>query len=157
VTFRSAVQATLAAAPLPKATYASYAQGAAAAAMFSVLVVLISLLLGARTRELTDARLATMGLSAWQARRVGVVEAIPFIVAAGVGGVIAAVALVPLIAPALDLSVFTGIAASVRFQPDIPTLALSAGALVLLALATLAGQAVAAHRRGVGRALRVGE
>jgi putative ABC transport system permease protein len=157
VTFRSAVQASLAAAPLPGATYTTYAQGAAAAAVFSVLVVLISLLLGARTRELTDARLATMGLSAGQARRVGVVESIPFIAAAAVGGVVAAVALVPLIAPTLDLSVFTGGPASVRFQPDIPTLVIAAVVLVVLALATLAGQAAAAHRRGVGRALRVGE
>jgi len=157
VAFRSGMQASLAAAPLPKATYLAYAEGSAAAAVFSVLVVLISLLLGARTRELVDARLSTMGLSAWQARRVGVVEAIPFILAGAAGGVLALIALVPLIGPALDLSVLTGASGSVRIQPDVPSLVLGSVALVVLAMGTLAGQAAAAHRRGIGRSLRVGE
>jgi len=157
VAFRSGMQVSLAAAPLPKATYLAYAEGSAAAAVFSVLVVLISLLLGARTRELVDARLSTMGLSAWQARRVGVVEAIPFILAGAAGGVLALIALVPLIGPALDLSVLTGASGSVRIQPDVPSLVLGSVALVVLAMATLAGQAAAAHRRGIGRSLRVGE
>jgi putative ABC transport system permease protein len=157
VTFRSAIQAALASAPLPQAAYLTYAQGSAAAALFSVLVVLISLLLGGRARELVDARLATMGLSAWQARQVGIVEAVPFILAAAAGGVAAAIALVPLIGPELDLSVFTGGSASVSVQPDVTALAVAAGGLVVLALGTLACQAVAAHRRGVARSLRVGE
>jgi putative ABC transport system permease protein len=157
VTFRSAIQAALASAPLPQAAYVTYAQGSAAAALFCVLVVLISLLLGGRARELVDARLATMGLSAWQARQLGIVEAVPFILAAAAGGVAAAVALVPLIGPELNLSVFTGGSASVSIQPDVTALAVAAGGLVLLALGTLACQAVAAHRRGVARSLRVGE
>jgi putative ABC transport system permease protein len=157
VTFRSQVLANLAAAPLPRATYVAYAEGSGAAALFSVLVVLIALMLGARSRELVDARLSTMGLSAWQARRVGIVEAIPLIVAAAVGGIIAVIVLVPLISPALDLSVFTGTASSVRIEPDIPTLLAGAGGLVVLAMATLAVQATAARRRGIGRDLRVGE
>jgi putative ABC transport system permease protein len=157
VTFRSAIQAALASAPLPQAAYLTYAQGSAAAALFCVLVVLISLLLGGRARELVDARLATMGLSAWQARQVGIVEAVPFILAAVAGGVAAAVALVPLIGPELDLSIFTGGSASVSVQPDVTALAVAAGGLVLLAMGTLACQAVAAHRRGVARSLRVGE
>jgi putative ABC transport system permease protein len=157
VTFRSQVLAGLASAPLPRAAYLAYALGSAAAALFSVLVVLISLLLGARTRELVDARLATMGLSAWQARRVGIVETIPLIVAAAIGGVIAAIALVPLISPELDLSVFTGTAGNVQVEPDVAILAIGAAGLVLLALATLMVQAAAAHRRGIGRLVRVGE
>lgn len=157
LTFRSVVLANLASAPLPSAIYQTYAAGSAAAALFSVLVVLISLMLSARTRELIDARLSTMGLSAWQARRVGIVEAIPLILAAAVGGVIAAIALVPLIAPALDLSVFTGAPGSVHMEPDIPTLAIGSAGLVLLALATLAVQSAAGHRRGIGQWTRVGE
>jgi putative ABC transport system permease protein len=157
VTFRSQVLAGLTSAPLPRATYLAYALGSAAAALLSVLVVLISLLLGARTRELVDARLATMGLSAWQARRVGIVEAVPLIVAAAIGGVIAAIVLVPLISPVLDLSVFTGTAGSVQIRPDIPSLAIGAAGLLVLALGTLAGQAAAAHRRGIGRLIRIGE
>jgi putative ABC transport system permease protein len=157
VTFRSAVQKSLAAAPLPRASYLAYAQGSAAAALFCVLAVLISLMLGARARELVDARLSTMGLTAWQARKVGIVEAVPFILAAAVGGVVTAVALVPLIGPVLDLSVFTGAPGSVHIQPDVAILVIGSAALVLLALATLAAQAAAAHHRGIGRSLRVGE
>lgn len=157
VTFRSQVLASLTSAPLPRAAYLAYALGSAAAALFSVLVVLISLLLGARTRELVDARLATMGLSAWQARRVGIIETAPLIVAAAIGGVIAVIVLVPLISPVLDLSVFTGTAGSVQIRPDIPSLAIGAAGLVVLALGTLAVQAAAAHRRGIGRLIRVGE
>jgi putative ABC transport system permease protein len=169
VTFRSQVLAGLISAPLPRATYLAYALGSAAAALFSVLVVLISLLVGARTRELVDARLATMGLSAWQARRVGIVEAVPLIVAAAIGGVIAAIVLVPLISPVLDLSVFTGTAGSVQIRPDLPSLAIGAAGLVVLALGTLAVQAATARRHGgglggraqgehsIGRLTRVGE
>jgi putative ABC transport system permease protein len=157
VAFRTQVLASLASAPLPRATYVAYAEGSGAAALFSVLVVLISLMLGARSRELVDARLSTMGLSAWQARRVGFVEAIPVIVAAAIGGVIAVIVLVPLISPVLDLSVFTGTTGSVQIRPDIPTLLAGAGGLVVLALVTLAVQAAAARRRGIGRALRVGD
>jgi len=157
VASRQAVQAGLAAEPLPKAAYLTYAQGSAAAALFSALVVLIALLLGAHTRELVDARLATMGLSDLQARQVGVVEAVPFIAAAAIGGVAAATALIPLIAPALNLSLFTGAPGSVHIVPDINALTIGAAGLVVLALATLAGQAAAAHRRGIARSLRVGE
>jgi putative ABC transport system permease protein len=157
VTFQSVVQANLAAAPLPRSGYEAYAQGSAAAAIFSLIVVLISLLLGARARELTDARLSTMGVDAWQARRVGIVEAVPFILAAAAGGAVAAAVLVPLIAPTLDLSVFTGTPGSVYLAPDVLTLAIGAAVLVVLAMAVIVGQAAAAQRRGVGRALRVGE
>jgi putative ABC transport system permease protein len=157
VTFQAAVLADLASNPLPRATYLAYAEGSAAAALFSVLVVLISLLLGARTRELVDARLSTMGLSEWQSRRVGIVETIPLIVAAAIGGVLAVIILVPLISPQLDLSVFTGTTASVQVTPDVPTLALAFAGLVLLAIGTLIAQAVAAHRRGIARLIRIGE
>jgi putative ABC transport system permease protein len=157
VTFRLVVQASLAAAPLPGSAYEAYAQGSAAAAIFSLIVVLISLLLGARARELTDARLATMGVDAWQARRVGIVEAVPFILAAAAGGVVSAAVLVPLIGPSLDLSVFTETPGSVHLAPDVLTLAIGSAALVVLALAAMVGQAAVGQRRGVGRALRVGE
>ena len=98
-----------------------------------------------------------MGLSDVQARQVGVVEAVPFVVAAAVGGVAAATALIPLIAPVLNLSLFTGAPGSVHIVPDINALTIGAAGLVVLALATLAGQAAAAHRRGIARSLRVGE
>ncbi len=58
VTLRSRVLAAIAGAPLPHGGFVTFAQGAAAAAGFSLLVVLLTLVLGARSRELTLARLA---------------------------------------------------------------------------------------------------
>ena len=64
VTLRSRVLAAISGAPLPHGGFVTFAQGAAAAAGFSLLVVLLTLVLSARSRELTLARLATMGLAA---------------------------------------------------------------------------------------------
>ena len=99
VTLRSRVQAAIASAPLPHGGFVTFAQGAAAAAGFSLLVVLLTLVLGARSRELTLARLATMGLAADQSRRIVAVETLPAILAAAVGGTACALLLVPLAGP----------------------------------------------------------
>lgn len=157
VTLRSDVLAGLRNSPLPSAGYVAFAEGAAAAAGFSVLILLLTLILGARSRALTLARLATMGLSQAQARALAAVETLPSVLAATVGGIACAVVLAPLIGPALNLSAFTGYSLSVPVRADLAALAATAGGLVVLTLATLAVQAVAASRRGVGRALRVGE
>jgi putative ABC transport system permease protein len=157
VTLRSAVLAGLRAAPLPDAGYVAFAEGAAAAAGFSVLILMLTLVLGARSRELTLARLSTMGLSPAQARRLVVVETLPSVLAATVGGVACAWALAPLVGPALNLSVFTGYSLSVPVRADLGALAITAAGLIVLTLATLAVQSAVARRRGVGRALRVGD
>jgi putative ABC transport system permease protein len=157
VTLRSDVLTGLRNSPLPHAGYVAFAEGAVAAAGFTVLILLLTLVLGARSRELTLARLATMGLSPGQASRLVAVETLPAVLAAAVGGIACAGALAPLIGPELNLSAFTGYGLSVPVQADLGALALAAGGLVILTLATLAVQAVAARRRGIGRALRVGE
>ena len=157
VTLRSGVLAGLRAAPLPQAGYLAFAQGTAAAAAFSVLILLLTLLLGARSRELTLARLSTMGLSPGQGGRVAIVETLPSVLAATVGGLACASALAPLVGPELDLSVFTGYGFSVPVRADAGSLALAGGGLILLTLATLAAAALVASRRGVSRALRAGE
>jgi putative ABC transport system permease protein len=157
VTLQSDVLAGLRSSPLPSAGYVAFAEGALVAAGFSVLILLLTLVLGARSRELTLARLATMGLSSGQASRLVAVETLPSVLAAAVGGIACAGALAPLIGPELNLSAFTGYGLSVPVRADLGALALTAGGLVILTLATLAVQAVAARRRGIGRALRVGE
>jgi putative ABC transport system permease protein len=111
VAYRADVLAGLAGAPLPHGAYVAFAEGSVAAAGFCVLVMLLSLLLAARSRQLTLARLATMGLGPGQARRLVVAEALPPVLAAAVAGVACALALAPLLAPELDLSAFTGSAA----------------------------------------------
>src|SRR5262249_58440831 len=68
VTLRSQVLAGIAGAPLPHGGFVTFAQGAGAAAGLSLLVLALTLVLSARSREMTLARLATMGLGPAQSR-----------------------------------------------------------------------------------------
>ncbi len=75
VTLHAAALAALTGAPVQRAAEVTLVQAAATAAGFGALVLLLSLVLSARTRDLTLARLATMGLRAgtpsccWPPRR----------------------------------------------------------------------------------------
>jgi len=157
VTLRSQVLAGLTGAPLPHGAHSAFAEGAVVAAGFSLLILLITLLLSARSREFTLARLRVMGLGQGQARRLAAVETLPQVLAAVVGGVLSAWLLARLVGPAIDLSAFTssGAGAAIRVEPL--ALAIAAGALFGLALLALASQVVIADRRGRARALRVAE
>jgi putative ABC transport system permease protein len=157
ITYRSTVLSALTSAALPHGAFVTFAQAAAEAAAFGAIIMLIMLALGARPRELTLARLLTMGLSQGQARRLVVAEALPAILAAAIGGAICALALVPLLGPSINLSPFTGSSAHVPVHADLPLVGYLAAGLVVLALATLFAQATATRLRGVSRALRVGE
>ena len=157
VTLRPRVQAAIASAPLPHGGFVTFAQGAAAAVGFSLLVVLLTLLLGARSRELTLARLSTMGLAADQSRRIVAVETLPAILAAAVGGTVCALLLVPLAGPAVNLAAFTGIPVAVPLRADPAAIVAAAVALLLLGGLTLTISSRLARGRGAAQALRVGE
>jgi putative ABC transport system permease protein len=157
VTFRADVLSALSGAPLPHAAQAAIAEGAAAAAAFSALILLITLLMTARSRDLTLARLATMGLGLGQGRWLVALETLPQVLAATAGGVASTYALAPLIAPSISLSAFTGSATGAAIRTELLPLAASAGGLILLSAAALAVQFLIARRRGIQRALRVGE
>ncbi len=157
VTVRSAELAGLRAAPLPRATVQLYTAGAAAAALFCVLIVLMSLILDARGRELADARLASMGLSGAQAHRASALELSPFVLAAAGGGTIATAVLAVLLDPVLDLSGLTGSTQRAQLQSGILTPFLTVVGLVVLAAVTMLAQRVAARRRAIAEALRVSE
>ena len=107
VTLRSAALAAITGAPVPRAAQVALAQGMAAAAGFGALVLLLSLVLSARTRDMTLARLATMGMRRWQAQLVLAAETLPQVVAAAVGGIACAWLLVPLVGPSVNLAAFT--------------------------------------------------
>ncbi|MGH3276762.1 MAG: FtsX-like permease family protein [Streptosporangiaceae bacterium] len=156
ITFRSAALAALASSPLQQGADAVFSDGAAAAAGFSVLIVLLSLALQARDRDLALARLAAMGLATGQAARLVILEALPVVLAAVAAGAVCGWALAPLTGSALDLSVFTGSPASVPVRVSVAALAVPAAGLVVLTLATLSLQAVLARRHGATRALRIG-
>jgi putative ABC transport system permease protein len=157
VTLRSRVQAAIASAPLPHGGFVTFAQGAAAAAGFSLLVVLLTLVLGARSRELTLARLSTMGLAADQSRQIVAVETLPAILAAAVGGTACALLLVPLAGPAVNLAAFTGVPVTVPLRADPAAIVVAAVALLLLGALTLTISSRLARGRGAAQALRVGD
>ena len=157
LSLRGDVLSGLAGAPLPHAAQAGIAEGAAAAAGFSALILLITLLMTGQSRELTLARLATMGLRPAQARWLVTLELLPQVLAAAAGGVASAWALTPLIAPSISLSAFTGSGASAAITPEPVPLAASAAGLIVLSAAALAAQFLIARHRGVTGALRAGE
>ena len=155
ITLRSRVLAGLTGAALPHGAYVAFAEGGAVAGGFCVLVLLLSLVLAARSRALTLARLSTMGLGGGQGRLLVIAEALPPVLAAAAAGVACALALVPLLGPVLDLSVFTGSGAAVPVRADLIALAIPAAGLIVLGVATLSAQAFAASRRGAASALRI--
>lgn len=154
VTVRSAVLAGLTSAPVPQAGFLALAGGAAAAALLSVAVLLITLLLGARSRELTMTRLRVIGLAPRQARWLTATEVLPQVAAAAVGGACAALVLAPLLGPALDLSPFAGRSAAVPVRLDPVALLVTTAVLLGLALLALAGSEFTARHRNPAAALR---
>jgi putative ABC transport system permease protein len=157
VTLRAAVLAALTTSPVPQAAQTALIQGMAAAAGFGALVLLLSLLLGARTRDMTLARLATMGLRRWQAQLLQATETLPPVVAAAIGGIACAWALVPLVGPSLNVAAFAGTGSAAVVAPAVVPLVASAAGLVLAALLVLTAQAVITYRRGSARALRIAD
>jgi len=155
VLLRSRLAAALRRAPLQHGAYVALALGAVAAACCGLLVLLLSLLLSASARRLALARMTTMGLSAGQARALGLVELLPQLLAVLAGGLGSAAALVPLIGPALNLGIF-GAAGSVAVRVEPEWLVAAGVGLVVLALLTLSGQAMLTDRTAA-RSLRMGE
>ena len=160
VAFRGAVLAALGSAPLPAAAHTAISEAAVAAAAFSALILLIWLLMSARSRDMTLARLATMGLRPGQARWLVALETLPLVLAAAAGGVVSAYALAPLIAPSISLSALSGsgasaAAAGIRTEPLV--LAACTAGLVALSAVALATQFLVVRRRGVAGPLRVTE
>jgi putative ABC transport system permease protein len=157
VTFRAAALAALTTAPVPQAAQVALTQGMAAAAGFGALVLLLSLLLTAWTRDMTLARLATMGLRRWQAQLLQATETLPPVIAAAIGGVACAWLLVPLVGSSLNLAAFAGTGSAAAVTPAVVPLVGSAVGLVLAALLVLAVQAVITYHRGSARALRISD
>jgi putative ABC transport system permease protein len=157
VTLRATALAALTTAPVLQAAQTALTQGLAAAAGFGALVLLLSLLLNARTRELTLASLATMGLRRWQAQLLLATETLPPVVAAAVGGVACAWLLAPLVGPTLNLAAYSGTGSAIVVTPALFPLLASAAGLLLAALLVLAAQAVITYYRGSARALRIAD
>jgi putative ABC transport system permease protein len=156
IVFRSALLAGLELAPLQHGAYLAMTLEGIAAGVCGLLVLLLSLLLTASARRMALARMSTMGLSAGQARLLGLVELLPQLLAVVAGGLGCAVALVPLIGPALNLEVFTGSVSSVPVQVEPEWLVVAGVGLVVLAVVTVAGQTMLTDPTAA-RSLRMGE
>jgi putative ABC transport system permease protein len=157
VTSRAAALAALTTAPVSQAAQTALTQGVVTAAGFGALILLLSLLLTARTRDMTLARLATMGLRRWQAELLVATETLPPVVAAAIGGVACAWALAPLIGPSLNLAAFSGTGTAILVTPGVVPLAAAAAGLVLATLLILAASAMITYHRGSARALRIAD
>jgi putative ABC transport system permease protein len=155
VTAQTQLQSVLARAPLQHGAYGELAVGGDAAAVGCLLVLLLTLMLSAQSRRMTLARAATMGMSTAQGRWFTLIESLPQILSVVIGGLICALALVPLVGPTLGLAVFTGSAASVPVRVEPFWLTATAIGLLILAMATLTGQTALASRQAP-RSLRIG-
>jgi hypothetical protein len=152
ITSRSAILASLAGAPLQHGAGLIMLLSILAAAGLGLGTLIMGLALGSADRELTLARLTTMGHD--RPIRLVLTEAMPAVLVAAAAGLACALALPRLVGPALDLSVFTGTGTPVPLRPDWAALGLPAAALVVIAALALAAETRALRRRGVTGALR---
>ncbi|HTX29604.1 MAG TPA: hypothetical protein VME19_21575 [Streptosporangiaceae bacterium] len=155
VRFRSALLGALASSPLQAAADVIMRLSLVVAAGFGLVILLLGLALGSADRDLTLARLTTMGLQ--QGRQIWLVlgEALLSVLAAIVAGVACTVVLPMLTSGALNLSVFTGSTAPVPIVPDLVALAGPAAALALLAAVAVVAETRLLRRRGVPALLRI--
>jgi len=154
ITTRAFALQGLAGAPLQQGTFLLFTLSIAFAAALALAVMLLELALGAADREVTTARLATMGLTEGQRVRLVAVEVIPSIAASAVAAAACAIALPPLLAPAIDLSVFTQSPAPVPLRTDFVAFMLPLAGLLAVTVIALAYEIRSRRGRGVAVTMR---
>jgi putative ABC transport system permease protein len=155
-TFRSDILSALTGGPLQHGAFTLFSLAVVVAAILGLAVMLLELALGAKEREATLARLATMGLGEGQRAWVVALEVLPAVIAAAVAAWACALALPQVLAPDIDLSVFTGSSVTVKLAADVASFLVPLAGLAVLAAAALGIQI----RSGRGRSaasLRIGE
>ena len=129
----------------------------AAAALLAVAAVVLGFALSADSRKRLLVTLTTLGLRSSQARTVAVLEALPLLVVAVAGGLLAALALPVAVGPALNLAIFVGSGPAVTVRPGLLPLAAAAIGTAVLVIVTALAQSAAAMRDSIGQELRKGE
>ena len=159
LTLRAAVlRQDIAASPLAGAATQIFALCLAAAALLAVAAVVLGFALSADSRKRLLVTLTTLGVRSRQAKTVAVLEALPLLVVAVAGGLLAALALPLAVGPALNLAVFIGAGGpAVTVQPDLLPLAIAAAGTAVLVIVTAIVQSAAAMRGSIGQELRKGE
>jgi len=155
-TFRSDTLSSLTNGPLQHGAFTLFSLAVVVAAIFGLAVMLLELALGAREREATLARLATMGLGEGQRAWVVALEVLPAVIAAAVAAWACALALPRVLAPDIDLSVFTGSSVTVKLAADVASFAVPLAGLAVLAAVALGLEIRSARGRGAA-SLRIGE
>ncbi|WP_030778719.1 hypothetical protein [Streptomyces sp. NRRL S-920] len=128
----------------------------ALAVLLALLALVLELLLSAPARGRTAAYLRTLGLGGRATSALHLLQLLPMVLAAVVGGVTLGLALPSLLGPALDLREFTGGPTAPDPHVDaLFTAALGAGLVALVALA-VGVETWFGRRRGLGAVLRLG-
>jgi putative ABC transport system permease protein len=154
-TFRSDVLSALTSGPLQHGAFTLFSLAVVVAAILGLAVMLLELALGASEREATLARLATMGLGERQQAWVVALEVLPAVVAAAVAAWACALALPGVLAPDLDLSVFTRSSVAVKLPADAASFAVPLAGLAVLTAVALGLEIRSGRRRGAS-SLRIG-
>jgi putative ABC transport system permease protein len=155
-TFRSDILSSLTSGPLQHGAFTLFSLAVVVAAILGLAVMLLELALGDREREATLARLATMGLGEGQRAWVVALEVLPAVIAAAVAAWACALALPRVLAPDIDLSVFTGSSVTVKLAADVASFAVPLAGLAVLAAVALGLEIRSARGRGAA-SLRIGE
>ena len=154
ISTRSEALQALAQAPAQQGTFLFFTLALAYAAALAIAVLLLELALGATEREVTLARLATMGLADGQRARLVAIELLPAIAASAVAAVVCAVMLPQLVAGKIDLSVFTQTEPSPQLRVDSASILLPLAGLLVVAAIALAHEIRSSRGRGVAVTMR---
>jgi len=154
VSTRSLALQGLTGAPLQQGTFLLFTLAITYAAALALAVMLLELALGAADRELTTARLAAMGLTERQRVRLVAVEVLPSIAASAAAAAACAIALPRLVAPVINLSVFTHSQAPVPLRPDFASFILPLAVLLAITIIALAYEIRSGRGRGVAGTMR---
>jgi putative ABC transport system permease protein len=158
VQVRAADLSALTGSPLQQGSFQILALDLLAALICCSMVLLAGLALGSRSRELTLARLAAMGLSRRQSTTLVIVEQVPALVGALLGGVGCALLTTVVLGTSFDLSAFTAVQGlPLPLGSDPGALAAAGAGVAALAVLTLAGHTALAYRRGITSTLRIGD
>ncbi len=156
VTYRSDLLSALTGGPLQHGAFTLFTLAVGVAAALGLAVMLLELALGASERDATLARLSVMGLGERQRAWVVALEVLPAVLAAAVAAWACAVALPRVLAPDINLTVFTGTSNSVALVANVASIAVPLLGLALVAVVALGIEIRWGRRRGAA-SLRVGE
>jgi len=143
--------------PLATGTLHAFREGAVLAAAYAAFVIVLALLLTARSRLRDLAYLRALGLSRRQAVAVTAAELAPPFVVALVVGTALGLGTAYLIEPGLDLTALAAGGRDVALRLDPVTPLLLAGGLLAVAVGAIWATAAVVRRMSLSRSLRMGE